>query len=245
MTTMRFAHASRRSRLLAHWARLTSTLMLSLAVASCSESPWEPGPIERVQITPPIVSDILLGGGMLDNSAISFNALAASDTYSMPDASYYPLYVWSTSGDTETVRAHSSACYDNADRVYVCDAFQVRIDAASDPAAALAAATAADALVLRSDWWPDSAVFHSFDNLAAAMRAVRGRPGVQRVGLWYLDSIGIDPAGFRRYATATLRLEHGSTPTANDGRLTAMPGDSVYARVFQPGGHVTRGFLLW
>jgi hypothetical protein len=211
------------------------------AILACSDGPTAPESVPRTEIVPPIISGIFPAGSIQPGGTITFAALGAS---AMPEASYYQMLVWSNNGESETVHANSNSCFDEARRVYVCNSFQVRIDSGADPAPALSAANSADARVVRRDWWPDSATFYAFGSLRSAMRSVRKRAGVQYVGYWYLDSIGISPETFAAYADATLRFDAG-TPTPNDGRFTANPGDSVFAQVSQPGGAITAGFVVW
>lgn len=245
-------HATEERRPRAILGRLTASagphlLLMALlgTIIACDDSPTEPPPIPRTQIAPPALSGVFLAGSIQPGGTISFAALAADESFRMPDASYYPMLVWTNKGESEQAHANSLSCYDDADRVYVCSSFQVRIDSAADPSAALVAATTADARIVRSDWWPDSATFYAFGNLGSAMRSVRKSAGVVHVGYWYRDSIGIDPGTFSRYADATLRFDAGA-PTPNNGRFTANPGDSVFARVAQPGGgSVTFAFELW
>jgi hypothetical protein len=225
----------------------THSLLVALfgAIVACNDPPTVPPRAPRTQIAPPAISGVHLAGSLQPGGTITFAALAADETFRMPEASYYPMLVWTNRGESEQAHANSLSCFDAADRVHVCSSFQVRIDSAADPSAALAAATAADARIVRRDWWPDSATFYAFGDPESAMRSVRRRAGVAHVGYWYLDGIGIDPGTFSRYAEATLRFDAG-TPTPNDGRFMASPGDSLFARVAQPGGgNVTYSFALW
>lgn len=227
--------------------RRTRTILIALFAASlaCSDSPTAPAIVPRTQIAAPAISGISLTGSLEPGGTIGFSALAADAGYQMPDASYFPMLVWSNNGESEVVQANSLSCFDEADRVYLCNSFRMRIDTAADPSVVLAAATAADARIIRADWWPDSASFYAFGNLESTMRSLRRRAGVLQVGYWYRDSIGIDPSVFARYAEATLRFDAG-TPTPHDGRFTANLGDSVFASVLQPGGGtVTYEFRLW
>jgi hypothetical protein len=222
--------------------RILPFIVLAVVISCSGDAPTEPGPDPLTLTYAPLIREMFVDGSEQHGGTVSFLVNPDDQDFRMPPASYFLMYVTTNHGESEVAQAQNMLCFDEEERPYTCHHLRVVLDAGANLEAVQSTALAADA---RLHWWfflPDSAMFFSFGNTNAALSALRNHAAVAEATPYFLSNTSSTALSeYQRSAVATLRLHEG-TPTQNDGRLTVNDGDSLFARVMQPGGYVTWRF---